>query len=64
MYFVMLVSRFIFLMAFGFESGCPGLENKVFCNGGIAKTSFAEVGIFRNPGSSLHDFADPWYQFA
>ena len=26
-YLVMLVSRLLALMVFGFESGCPGLEN-------------------------------------
>ena len=36
----MLVSRFLFLMIFGSESGCLGLENQAFGKGGIAKINF------------------------
>ena len=35
--FFMLVPRLLFLMIFGFESGCLGLENQAFGMRGIAK---------------------------
>ena len=43
----MLVSKSLFLMILGFESGCLGLENDDG-NGSIAKTNF--IGTF------FHDF--------
>ena len=51
MYFVMLISRVLFLMFFGLESRVPGLENQAFCKRCIAKINFAEVGILMVPGS-------------
>ena len=40
MYVVLLVPRFLFLMNFGSESGCLGLENQEFGKGGVAKITF------------------------
>ena len=34
------ISRLLFLMIFGSESGCLGLENQAFGKGGIAKIKF------------------------
>ena len=38
--FFICISRLFFLMIFGSESGCLGLENQGFCMGGIAKIKF------------------------
>ena len=38
--FFISISRLLFLMIFGSESGCPGLENQEFGKGGIAKINF------------------------
>ena len=43
--FFISISRLLFLMIFGFESGCLGLENQAFGKGGIAKTSFCRNWI-------------------
>ena len=43
--FFISISRFLFPMIFGFESGCLGLENQAFGKGGIAKTSFCRNWI-------------------
>ena len=43
--FSISLSRLLFLMIFGFESGCLGLENQAFGKGGIAKTSFCRNWI-------------------
>ena len=34
------ISRLLFLMIFGSESGCLGLRNQAFGKGGIAKLDF------------------------
>ena len=39
------ISRLLFLMIFGSESGCLGLENQAFGKGGIAKISFCRNWI-------------------
>ena len=36
----MLVSGFLFLVIFGSESGCLGLEKQAFGKGGVAKINF------------------------
>ena len=51
-------------MIFGSESGCLGLENQAFGKGGIAKSTFAEIGFLMIPGSIFHDFGWPWDQFS
>ena len=38
--FFISISRLLFLMIFGYESGCLGLENQAFGKGGIAKINF------------------------
>ena len=38
--FFISISRLLFLMIFGSESGCLGLENQAFGKGGIAKINF------------------------
>ena len=53
MYFVMHVSRLLFLMVFGSESGC---KTKHFAKDVLQKLIFAEVGILMIPGSIFHDF--------
>ena len=50
-YLVMLVSRFFFLMDFGFGSGCPGLDNSAFFKG--QKSTLAEVVLLMIPASIL-----------
>ena len=40
--FFIFISRLLFLMIFGSESGCLGLENQAFGKGGIAKISFLQ----------------------
>ena len=47
--FFISLSRFLFLMIFGSESGCLGLENQAFGKGGIAKINFCRNWI-------SHDF--------
>ena len=58
------ISRLLFLMFFGSESGCLGLENQVFGQGGIAKLNFRRNWIVMIPGSIFHDFGWPWDQFS
>ena len=61
MYLVMLVSKFLSLMIFGFESGCLGLENQAFgFRHFTKKTTFAEVGILIILGFIFHDFLLAW----
>ena len=43
--FFISISRLLFLMIFGSESGCLGLENQAFGKGGIAKISFCRNWI-------------------
>ena len=43
--FFIIISRLLFLMIFGSESGCPGLENQAFGKGGIAKINFCRNWI-------------------
>ena len=38
--FFICISRLSFLMIFGSESGCLGLENQAFGKGGIAQINF------------------------
>ena len=47
------ISRLFFLMIFGSESGCLGLENQAFGKGGIAKTSFCRNWIFHDSSSNF-----------
>ena len=61
MYFVMHVSRLLFLMVFGFESGC---KTKYFAREVMQKSTFAEVGILMIPGSIFHDFGWRWDEFS
>ena len=55
----MLVSSFFFLMVFGSESGCLGLENKHLAWDFLQQSTFAEIGFLMLPGSSFHDFGWP-----
>ena len=58
--FFIFISRLLFLMIFGSESGCLGLENQAFGKVGIAKINFfAEIGFLMIPGSIFHDFGWP-----
>ena len=43
--FVISISRLLFLMIFGSESGCLGLKNQAFGKGSIAKISFCRNWI-------------------
>ena len=43
--FFISISRLLFLMIFGSESGCLGLENQAFGKGGIAKINFCRNWI-------------------
>ena len=47
---------FLFLVFFGSESGCAGLDN-IFDVRPIAKSTFAEVGFLMFPGSILFVFS-------
>ena len=51
----MLASRLFFLMILGCESGCLGLKNQAFGNGGIAKINFTGIGLLMIPGSIFDD---------
>ena len=51
MYFIMVVSNFLFLIISAFEFGCPRLENQAFGNGGIAEIKFRRRWI-------SHDYGD------
>ena len=42
-YVAMIVTRLLFLIFFGSESGCSGLENYAFCKEVLQKSIFAEV---------------------
>ena len=59
----MLVTRFPFLMIFGFESGCMGLENQVMAREILEISTFAEVGLLMIPGAIFYDFGWPRDQF-
>ena len=63
-YFVMSVSRLLFLIFFLLEPGCPGLENRDFAKEVLQKSPFAEGGILMTPGSFFHGFEWPWEQFS
>ena len=52
--FLISISRLSFLMIFGSESGCLGLENQVSGTGGIAKINFCRNWISHD--SSVHFF--------
>ena len=52
----MLVSRFLFLLISGTESGCLGLENKHLAREVLRKSTFAAMGFLMIPGSIFHDF--------
>ena len=61
--FVTLVFKLLFLMFFGFESGCLGVENEAFGKRGTAKTNLRgnwnSVPRFMMLGSlraNFHDF--------
>ena len=45
----MLVSRLLFLIVFGLESGCPGLENQAFYKGCIAKKQLSQKSESQGP---------------
>ena len=64
MYSLMLVSRLLFLMAFGSASGCPGLETKHFAKEVLQKSTLTEVGVLTMPDSIFHDLGWPWDQFS
>ena len=55
MFHFVVVSRLLFLMGFGSESGCPGL--------GITKINFRRSWHLMIPGSIFHDFGWRWNQF-
>ena len=50
--FFTFISRLLFLMILGSESGCLGSENQAFGKEGIAKINF------------VHDFGWPWDQIS
>ena len=60
MSFGTLVFMFLFLMIFGSESGCLGLENQAFGIGSIAKISFCRSWISHDASAILYDFECPW----
>ena len=51
----MVVSRFLSLLIFGFESGCLGLE-KHLAGEVLQKSTFAEVGFLMIIGAIFHNF--------
>ena len=55
--FFIFISRLLFLMIFGSESGCLGLENQAFGKGGIAKINFYRNWISND---SRVDFSGFW----
>ena len=65
--FFIFISRLLFLMIFGSESGCLGLENQAFGKGGVATNHFCRnrisqgLGVFffiilGGLGTNFHDF--------
>ena len=59
--FFISISRLLFLMIFGSESWCLGLENQAFGKGSIAKLTFAQIVSLMIPGLIFLDF---WHQFS
>ena len=64
MYFVLLVSRILFLMTFNSESGCLGLQKQAFGIGSIAKFVFRKSWISRDFMVHVLRFGWPWDQFS
>ena len=62
--FFISISRLLFLMIFGSEFGCLGLETQAFGKGGIAKISFCRNWIYHDSRDNFYDFWWPWDQFS
>ena len=62
----LIISRLFFLMNFGSESGCLGLENQASGKGCIAKINFMQLPLFvvlSGLGTNFHAFCCPgeWF---
>ena len=57
--FFVYLSRLLFLMIWGSESGCLGSEIKQLARKVLQKSAFAEIGFLMFPGINFHDFCCP-----